>query len=317
VPDRKYFNKISSETRFRIGELEKLYRLMILLSEINRSTLRDSVIVRGGTAINLCYQQLPRLSVDIDLAYSRNGSKELMQRGREEVRQKLTKIFKDEDYEYAPYLNEYALDRFELRYKNASGSPDKIKVEVNYIACRIPVYGVVNVKPYNIFDISLENLRTLVMEELYGSKIEALLKRAKPRDFYDVNQLAYDYKNARKSIDIDKLRRCTIFSCCVEIPSDFRPMLKNNPADKVNDEDVVNELTPTLRSDKPFDIGMAKHQVGSFSSNLFKLSTEQEKFIDRFFELEYKPELLFPDTEHIARHPGIMWRLQQMSKSTR
>lgn len=189
MPDRKYFSKISSETKFRTGELEKLYRLMILLSEINRSNLRDSIILRGGTGINLCYQQLPRLSVDIDLAYSRNGSKELMQRGREEVRQKLTKIFKDEDYEYVPYLNDYALDRFELKYKNASGSPDKIKVEVNYIACRIPVYGVVNVKPYNIFDISLENLRTLVIEELYGSKIEALLKRAKSRDLYDIYQL--------------------------------------------------------------------------------------------------------------------------------
>jgi len=317
VPDRKYFSKISSEIKFRIGELEKLYRLMILLSEINRSNLRDSIILRGGTAINLCYQQLPRLSVDIDLAYSSNGSKESMQRGREEVREKLTKIFEDEEYKFVPYLNDYALDRFELKYKNASDSPDKIKVEVNYIACRIPVYGIVNVKPYNIFDISLENLGTLVIEELYGSKIEALLKRAKPRDLYDVNQLAHDYNNGRKSVDIDRLRRCTIFSCCVEIPSDFRPMLKSNPADKVNDEDVVNELTPTLRSDKPFDIRTAKRQVGSFCSNIFNLSTEQGGFIDRFFEVDYKPELLFPGMEHIVRHPGIMWRLQQMSKSTR
>jgi len=39
--DRRYFAQKSAETKFRAPELEKLYRLMLLLSELNRGELPE------------------------------------------------------------------------------------------------------------------------------------------------------------------------------------------------------------------------------------------------------------------------------------
>ena len=98
------------------SELEKVYRLMLILSEINRGALNGYLALRGGTAINLCFtKQLPRLSIDIDLVLSRDGDREAMLRDRKFVRKQLFGIFKSAGYATDPYLNYYALDQFDLK----------------------------------------------------------------------------------------------------------------------------------------------------------------------------------------------------------
>jgi len=71
--------------------------------------------LRGGTAVNLCYSQLPRLSIDLDLVLTRNGDRNNMAKDREIVRQRITEILKSGGYAVDAYLSEYALDRFEAK----------------------------------------------------------------------------------------------------------------------------------------------------------------------------------------------------------
>lgn len=315
IPDRKYFQAKSAETKFRAPELEKLYRLMLVLSEINRGPLKEYLALRGGTAINLCYQQLPRLSIDIDLVLIRNGDRERMLRDRQSVRKQLIAIFKSAGYETDSHLSDYALDRFDLKYLNAFSSPDRIKVETNYLASRVPIYHVAISKPHNIFDISLDSVQTLSHLEVYGSKIEALIKRHAPKDLFDVYYLAQT--GNMKPIDISRLRKCTLFSCCVEMNSDFRKSLGANPSDAIDAKQVSNELTPYLRRDYSFSLSSAKDTLRRFCRKLFKLNTNERKFLQRFFDDKvYNPKLLFPDQGHLIDHPGIKWRLQQMSRGS-
>lgn len=313
IPDKRYFQAKSAETKFRAPELEKLYRIMLILSEINRAELKEYLALRGGTAINLCYEELPRLSIDIDLAAIRNGDQERMLKDRELARKQLIAIFKSSGYETDPHLDDYALDRFDLKYRNTFDSSDRIKVEVNYISSRIPLYGITNAIPYNIFDISVETVQTLSLAEIYGSKIEALIKRHAPRDLFDVYLLTQHNKN----IEMSQLRKCAIFSCCVEIPWDFRRSLASNPADVIGKKQVSDELRPYLRHDYNFDLTSAKEAVGRFCNELFRLEEYEQKFLQSFFEdKEYLLNLLFPNGDHLRDHPGIKWRLQQMQKST-
>lgn len=311
IPDRSYFDRISAETGFSAWPLEKLYRIMEILFEVNTGELNEYLALRGGTAINLCYAQLPRLSIDIDFVLTRDGDRNNMMRDRAVVRRRIMDILKNAGYVADPHLDDYALDRFEAKYKTIFGSADRLKVEINYISSRIPIYPPTNAKPLNVFGTSLERVRTLSTCEIYGSKIEAPLKRHAPRDLFDVYTLV---KGIGHRIDISKLRKCTIFSCCVEIPWDFRADLAHNPADIISEKDVSDDLRSYLTRDRGFDLSEAKEAVGGFCRELFKLDSEESEFLRTLFEdRKCLIDLLFPSAGHLRDHPGMKWRLQRLS----
>lgn len=57
-------------TSFRSEILEKTLHLTRLLSTLmSQSFLKEKLVLKGGTALNLFHFQLPRLSIDIDLNY--------------------------------------------------------------------------------------------------------------------------------------------------------------------------------------------------------------------------------------------------------
>ena len=60
----------SLETGFRPEIMEKVWHLMAILDGISvHPFLKDRLVLKGGTALNLFFFDLPRLSVDIDLNY--------------------------------------------------------------------------------------------------------------------------------------------------------------------------------------------------------------------------------------------------------
>ena len=68
--DKIYIGKRAEELGYVRDTLEKVYRLADILEYLNTNPLlRESLALKGGTAINLTIFNLPRLSVDIDLDY--------------------------------------------------------------------------------------------------------------------------------------------------------------------------------------------------------------------------------------------------------
>jgi predicted nucleotidyltransferase component of viral defense system len=66
--DPALLRTIANTTGFPPDNLEKLLRLRELLTEFHKHPfLRNRLVLKGGTAINLFYLDLARLSVDIDL----------------------------------------------------------------------------------------------------------------------------------------------------------------------------------------------------------------------------------------------------------
>lgn len=67
---KEQLNDIAQNTGFRAEIIEKVLLLMDLLSVFaSDHILQQSMVLKGGTALNLFYLDLPRLSVDIDLNY--------------------------------------------------------------------------------------------------------------------------------------------------------------------------------------------------------------------------------------------------------
>ena len=83
--DTAYVKRIAEATGFDPVQLEKVIRLRQLLIEFRKHPfLRERLVLKGGTAVNLFYLELARLSVDIDLNYIGQLGREEMQRERPE-----------------------------------------------------------------------------------------------------------------------------------------------------------------------------------------------------------------------------------------
>ena len=69
--------RIAQQHGFVRDTFEKVLRLKDVLNYLNEEEyLRDHLLLKGGTAINLAVFNLPRLSVDIDMDYTPNDTKE-------------------------------------------------------------------------------------------------------------------------------------------------------------------------------------------------------------------------------------------------
>jgi len=77
---------LANSTGHRAEILDKVIRLIGLLNQIfDNSFLRDKLALKGGTALNLFYFDVPRLSVDIDLNYIGSTDRDMMLAERKEI----------------------------------------------------------------------------------------------------------------------------------------------------------------------------------------------------------------------------------------
>lgn len=88
----RHLTQTAQTNRFNRDTLEKVLRLSEILKVFNQDKdLKDNYVLKGGTAINLCLFDFPRLSVDIDMNFNVHSSKEEML----EMRNKHRKIIGD------------------------------------------------------------------------------------------------------------------------------------------------------------------------------------------------------------------------------
>ncbi len=302
--DRQMFEQLSKKTRYQVDFLEKVYRLTELLKEITSTELKETLVLKGGTAINFIYLDLPRLSVDIDMDYIGSTDKDFMLVERKKIDGVSRKIFNILDYE--PELKEaYALDRYDLYYKNSIGNRDRIKLEINYLKRSTILYPVER-NFGHIFELEEFKVLTLKIEELFGRKLNALVRRATSKDLYDI----YGLLKSPLKYDIDLMKKCFIFSLCLD--EDPR-MIEYDVFEEITPHDVWTSLTPLLRKEEKIEYDEMKEEVKPVLEYMCDFSEREEEFIRTLFDdKEYKIDILFEDylyNENIREHPGIEWRL--------
>ena len=105
---KQYIKDISNETGFIQSTLEKVERLIRILEWINNhNTLSDMLVLKGGTAINLTIFDLPRLSVDIDLDYTNNNSRDDMLKDRKKIKSLLIDYLEKNGYQLSKDTREH------------------------------------------------------------------------------------------------------------------------------------------------------------------------------------------------------------------
>jgi predicted nucleotidyltransferase component of viral defense system len=121
------FNKndldlVAANTGFLRDNLEKVLRLSDILQHINiNSLLYNHLALKGGTAINLVVFNLPRLSVDIDLDFTKHCLREEMFVLRSQINNDILKYMTSQGYQLNPSSkNPHSLDSWVFYYLNSS-----------------------------------------------------------------------------------------------------------------------------------------------------------------------------------------------------
>ena len=88
--NRVELGKAAKERGFVRDTFEKVLRLKEILRYFNEDEyLREHLVLKGGTAINMTIFNLPRLSVDIDMDFTPNYSKEDTEVARKKITEHL------------------------------------------------------------------------------------------------------------------------------------------------------------------------------------------------------------------------------------
>ena len=208
--DRITLGRKAKELGFVRDTFEKVCRLVDVLTFLEQdSILKDSLALKGGTAINLTIFDLPRLSVDIDLDFAENVSRNEMLERRKVISEHIGKYMSANGYTLSGKSKHYhALDSFVYEYQNAGGMKDNLKIEINYmLRCHILDVRrrLVNL-PWLSQDLTVLSVDPM---EIFASKIVALINRSAPRDLYDLhNMLQFGLFDAEQQA---LLRKCVVY----------------------------------------------------------------------------------------------------------
>lgn len=290
---------------------EKVLRLKEILCYLNEEKyLREHLLLKGGTAINLTVFNLPRLSVDIDMDYTPNDTKEDMLKAREKITTLIKDYMKVEGYQLSKGSRfTHSLDAFYYQYQNAGGNRDMIKIELNY-SLRAHILEPVHRRILSdAFDDGM-TIRMVAPMEIFAAKGNALIIRAAARDLYDWGNMIAEnlFEDER-----DMFRKCFVFYATISADT-VNSNFDTSAIDSLNFDKIRRDLFPVLSKKDNFMLDERKRQAKDYIAEMLQLTESEQEYMDRFIAKEYVPEFLFDDKEIVERiknHPMAIWKCQQ------
>lgn len=312
--ERRYYLKLAEKTGFHKDVIEKVHRLTVILEFINNNAfLKERLVLKGGTALNLTIFNLPRLSVDIDLDFHSYDDRDTVLKEREEVKKIFHTYLSREGYHISQKSKVYfALESIVAGYLNNAGNYDNLKIEINY-SLRHHILPIVMRKMNTELFGQLDEVRTLSGIELLASKTAALYNRLAAKDFYDLyNVKKYSILSEK---DYDLYCKCVVYYRSISSDKselDFSP----NRVDELKEKTVYQDLYPMLVKSERIDLAYAKDEVKELLSNSIIITPRLKNYLDQFFKGYYKPELLFSNRmlENIKNHPMAIWKTMNIGK---
>jgi predicted nucleotidyltransferase component of viral defense system len=304
----------SETTGFRPELLEKVMRLVSLLNAIAANPrVRDVVALKGGTALNLFYLPLPRLSVDIDLNYVGAGTRQSLLAKRAPFLEDLEQICAREHLIVQRRPSAYAGGKVALRYLSALGSEGNLDVDVNFIL-RTPLWHVHLMSSVPAGHISVSNFPLLDIHELIAGKLVALLDRATARDLFDAAQLAQ-----MDDLDSAKLRLAFVVYGAAS-RRDWRTVDLSRLSQSGR---ARNHLVPLLReadtrANDAADVEALAQKAHALLSRVLPLTQAEVEFVSDINDKGLiHASLLTSDgalADIIAQHPSLAWKVQNVRR---
>jgi predicted nucleotidyltransferase component of viral defense system len=300
---------LSRTVGFSIREIEKVLRISDLLEDIsNVKFLRERLSLYGGTALNFVYfQDIPRLSVDIDFNYRHIDNRD-WGKVRDEVEDRIKKLLNMREYRSLRINPSYPLCRIDVSYQNSQGLNDSFLIEIGYMR-RQPILRQESKAEFvHIGKKERFKINTPIMEELFANKLGVCLYRTSTRDVYDV------YRIAEENFDQDIFRKCLIIDSLMR----GRP-----PLDEIDVSEVIGQvamdssLENLLRSRTEEDFESIKKRAIHFGEEMVEDLTKEEVDLIREFygEKKFRPSSI-DDAKifntNLQENRAIEWALKKL-----
>ena len=181
--------KESGQTGFRPEILEKVWHLMNILEGIYAHPfLKDKLVLKGGTALNLFIFGLPRLSVDIDLNYIGQQNRSEMLKERLLIEKSMEAVFYRENLSVKRIPIKHAGGKWQLKYPSVLTAQGNLEVDLNFMF-RIPLWEDQKLSSQVVGDHQIHAIPVLNLHELAAGKLAALFARHASRDLFDIHHL--------------------------------------------------------------------------------------------------------------------------------
>ncbi|HAU2256019.1 TPA: nucleotidyl transferase AbiEii/AbiGii toxin family protein [Legionella pneumophila] len=295
--------------------LEKVYRLLDVFQQIMAVPfLQERLVLKGGTALNLfCFEQLPRLSVDIDLNYIGALDREKMLEEKPLIVDAVQQIMSQNQFEHHRAPMKHAGGKMVWFYPSLLGQRGSLEIDINFMY-RQPLFPI-GLKSPNIEAYKNLSGPILDIHELAAGKLSALFDRSASRDWFDAHYLL-----TQTPIDKNKLKLAFVTYLAMTkielsrlVPEEINFDLTDlrNRLVPVMHQLSVSRNTRELKEWATAKISELRQKLAS----ILPLEEHELLFINKIRnEGVISPELITNDSEvsqKIMNHPAINWAMKQ------
>ena len=276
-------------------------QVRLLMSVLPDIANEDVFALKGGTAINLFYRDMPRLSVDIDLTYLPIGDRETSLKNIDEALDRIMAAISDR-HAHVRARRIAGGGNNDTRIVVSSG-PAQIKIETSPVT-RGAVYPPRTMMASDavIEQFGFAEMNVLAFEDLYGGKLHAALDRQHPRDLFDVKLL---YENEGLTDDLFRV-------FMVYVASSGRPMHEllapaTPPPDGLYDQEFAGMTRETVTKGALDDVRARLH-----ADIRERLTGDVAAFLLSLHDAEPDFDLIgLPDA---ATLPAVRWKLVNLER---
>ena len=311
--------QVATATGFREEIVEKVLYLEAILDQLCRHPdLEGKWTLKGGTALNLFWMDVPRLSADIDINYVGEADLAGMQAERSRFEAAVSACCEREGCAVRRRPSEHAGGKLHLRYAGGIGGAGSLELDLNFLQ-RLPLFPVEHREPRFPPQAELRAVPLLSLAETAAGKFAALVTRRAARDAFDAWQLL---ERVPDLLGRPELRLAFV----VQIAGSRHDARRFEPRGvTVSLKEVRDSLLPLLRVEsRPFDgdVEATAARVNAaaltVAENLLDWTGLEREFLDRLLDRgEIAAEVLADDPGQqalIRGQPLLHWKALNVRK---
>ena len=304
-----YLERCAADTGFQIGPLEKVTRLGELALHLFRhAVLGKSLVLKGGTALNFCFGQPKRLSVDLDFNYIGQIEREQMLEDRPNIETAIIQISRRLDYRVQRSADAFAGRKLFLQYRSELGQNERIEIDLNFIF-RVPFAGIEVLQLWQPGELDRPSIQIVGLMELVIGKLLAMLDRGAVRDVWDVANLP------KKALDVlkDKSFRARFIALSAILDHPLSTYRRERLENLIDDRVIDEKLLPLLAGNPSLKANELIQNAWSVVRPFLELTTPEKEYLQEINKGVLRPEILFPgspeESKKFAVHPAVLWKV--------
>lgn len=280
-------------------------QVRLLVSVLPFVAKEQCFALKGGTAINLFIRDMPRLSVDIDLAYlpikDRESSLAEIDAAMRRIAVDISSAFANAEITESLLPSSNKCVRLIVK-RNRS----QIKIEVTpVLRGSINSAVIKHISPSTRANFGAVDMQLLSFEDLYGGKICAALDRQHPRDLFDIHYLL-------QNEGISEAVKNTFIVYLLSHPRPIAELL----SPKLKAIETLYEKEFVGMSIEMVDLDTLVQTRSALIATIHKTLSED----DKAFILSVKSgnpkweQFAYPDAKNL---PAVKWKLHNLSKMSK